>query len=329
MKKISLAILTILLVIMPNVTSMELHASSGKLKSGSICSSGGYTYGNHSDGHWHYAEQRSNGWYPQGESLGYENPCVAFVTPMEEPLVIEESQSYEVAVSPEIYEENIETDTAHKQEEQQNYNQEYVEAVKNTAPIITLGKESYELYNTKMGSLDTKTMISIFDARASDGEDGDLTDKITVDPEVINLYSITNNEKVVLRFNVVDSSGLEDNVEGNLSVIANAAPVITYNKDFKVSRNPKCPSVIEQLGLYVEDKEDGKIDISCDMLTINQNMGTIRIEVVDSGNAVTSETIQYKKSSNRSDDKSWLGLLIVAIIITSSVAYSKNKKKKN
>lgn len=54
---------------------MPVSATSGKLKSASIVSCNGSTYGNHGDGHWHYAVKHDAGWYPDGGSLGYDNPC--------------------------------------------------------------------------------------------------------------------------------------------------------------------------------------------------------------------------------------------------------------
>ncbi len=45
----------------------EVNATSGKLKSATICQdSNGVYYGNHGDGHWHVASSRDSGWYPQG-----------------------------------------------------------------------------------------------------------------------------------------------------------------------------------------------------------------------------------------------------------------------
>ncbi len=57
------------------MTVLPVSATSGKLKGGSIISCGDTYYGHHGDGHWHVAADRGSGWYPQGGSLGYDNPC--------------------------------------------------------------------------------------------------------------------------------------------------------------------------------------------------------------------------------------------------------------
>lgn len=67
--------LVLLIVAVPNA---NILATSGKLKSGSIESCNGKTYGNHGDGHWHYAVKQNSDWYPDGESLGKTNPCEAY-----------------------------------------------------------------------------------------------------------------------------------------------------------------------------------------------------------------------------------------------------------
>lgn len=62
-------------------TILPISATSGKLKGGSIISCGDTYYGHHGDGHWHVAADRGSGWYPQGGSLGYDNPCGGNASP--------------------------------------------------------------------------------------------------------------------------------------------------------------------------------------------------------------------------------------------------------
>lgn len=53
----------------------SINASSGKLRSDSIITCNGVTYGQHSsDNHWHVAVKKSNGYYPDGEAF-FTNPC--------------------------------------------------------------------------------------------------------------------------------------------------------------------------------------------------------------------------------------------------------------
>lgn len=63
----------LLCIIIPN----NVLASSGKLRKDSIVTCNGVTYGKHGTDsvHWHVAEKRDNGWYPQGSAIYYSNPC--------------------------------------------------------------------------------------------------------------------------------------------------------------------------------------------------------------------------------------------------------------
>lgn len=66
----------ILLMTIFVVGSIEVNASSGKLRSDSIKTCGGITYGQHSsDNHWHIAKNTGNGWYPDGAAIYYSDPC--------------------------------------------------------------------------------------------------------------------------------------------------------------------------------------------------------------------------------------------------------------
>ena len=66
----------ILLMTIFVVGSIEVSASSGKLRSASIKTCGGITYGQHSsDNHWHIAKNTDNGWYPDGDAIYYSDPC--------------------------------------------------------------------------------------------------------------------------------------------------------------------------------------------------------------------------------------------------------------
>lgn len=66
----------ILLMTIFVVGSAEVNASSGKLRSASIKTCGGITYGQHSsDDHWHIAKNTDNGWYPDGDAIYYNDLC--------------------------------------------------------------------------------------------------------------------------------------------------------------------------------------------------------------------------------------------------------------
>lgn len=76
MKKYSKTLASICaLGILLTANTISVNATSGKLKSGSIKTCNGVSYGNHGDGHWHRAVRRDSGFYPQGGNLGYTDPC--------------------------------------------------------------------------------------------------------------------------------------------------------------------------------------------------------------------------------------------------------------
>lgn len=79
MKKLKVAFVSMLCFII--LSSSNIVATPGKLKSNSIISCYGTYYGNHGDGHWHVAVKHDSGWYPSGWSLGYDNPCVSNLAP--------------------------------------------------------------------------------------------------------------------------------------------------------------------------------------------------------------------------------------------------------
>lgn len=63
-------------LILSNMIILNVNASSGKLRSSSITSCNGVTYGQHSsDNHWHIAKKTENGYYPEGDAI-YSNPCM-------------------------------------------------------------------------------------------------------------------------------------------------------------------------------------------------------------------------------------------------------------
>ena len=64
-----------LLLILFCVGSVEVNASSGRLRKDSIKTCGGITYGQHSsDNHWHIAELKDGSYYATGNPI-YSDPC--------------------------------------------------------------------------------------------------------------------------------------------------------------------------------------------------------------------------------------------------------------
>ena len=75
MRKTKLVFICIVCIFI--LTSDNIAATPGKLRTNSIISCNGTYYGNHGDGHWHIAVKHASGWYPNGGSLGYDNPCAS------------------------------------------------------------------------------------------------------------------------------------------------------------------------------------------------------------------------------------------------------------
>ncbi len=171
MKRFVCKIVCVLVIFLVNgVFTGEVSATSGKLKSASICQdSNGVYYGNHGDGHWHVASSRDTGWYPQGSSLGNNNPCVAASAP--------------VKVEP--------TNTAPVL----NF------GVENYEIYDTEFKDS---------NINNEEIIKIYGVSASDKEDGDLTNNVNVVFEIggavgdyIILFNVSDSKGVSVSSEVV------------------------------------------------------------------------------------------------------------------------------
>lgn len=72
MKKV-LSLFIIVMFVFCNIKNVD--ATSGFLKSNSIVSCNGVTYGQHGDGHWHVAVKNEDGRYNASGSPIYSNPC--------------------------------------------------------------------------------------------------------------------------------------------------------------------------------------------------------------------------------------------------------------
>lgn len=82
MKKILTVILLLSLFM---VGIVDVNATSGKLRSSSIKTCNGVTYGQHgSDNHWHVAVKRDSGYYPDGSAI-YSDPCSSGSSNIREP----------------------------------------------------------------------------------------------------------------------------------------------------------------------------------------------------------------------------------------------------
>ncbi|CAM4134810.1 hypothetical protein H9L01_02395 [Erysipelothrix inopinata] len=72
-RKIKVSLLAMLMFI---TFGMSIEASGGQISSGNVVSCNGQLYGSHGpDNHWHRASKKGNRYYPDGDNLGYSNPC--------------------------------------------------------------------------------------------------------------------------------------------------------------------------------------------------------------------------------------------------------------
>lgn len=72
-RKIKVSLLAMLMFI---TFGVSIEATGGQISSGNLVSCNGQLYGSHGpDNHWHRAAKKGNRYYPDGDNLGYSNPC--------------------------------------------------------------------------------------------------------------------------------------------------------------------------------------------------------------------------------------------------------------
>lgn len=176
MKKKIIFIVFVLSFMIINIS--DINATSGKLRGDSITTCNGVNYGQHGDGHWHMATQHDSGWYPNGASLGYENPCA-----------VNES------VAP-IVEQNTNTNTPAPV-------QTYVPSSDTSLQAISIGDDSLSIsdnmtYTTTSESIslnvaasDSKTSLTVSDTSALKIGNNEVTITATAEDGTVKYYKVT------------------------------------------------------------------------------------------------------------------------------------------
>jgi len=177
-KKYILGVVALLLLSV-SLSLGHLSATAGKLQSHSICRNGGVTYGWHGDGHWHQAIKHRTGWYPDGDSLGYASPCTSG------------GGSYSASSG---------RSSSYKETEQEV-------KVERSAPKLEAKVTKVEKFFPQLKrELTVADLVALFDVRAMDSEEGDISSKIVIaGAENLVLENRDAHHKIV--FNITNSAG--------------------------------------------------------------------------------------------------------------------------
>ena len=164
----------------------------------------------------------------------------------------------------------------------------------NTAPVITGNA-------LEINGLGSAFDISMLQLKATDKEDGDLTDKIVIEENTVDT-SKAGEYKVVA--SVTDSKGLKTTVEIKVVVkeikddttieggVINNAPVI-YGHDITIDQYSQFD--ISMLEIRCEDKEDGNLDCKVIKNDVNVQVAGVydfTVKVTDSQGASSMKTFK-------------------------------------
>ncbi len=166
----------------------------------------------------------------------------------------------------------------------------------NNIPIITADPEKS---SSVRDVLTEKELIDLFNVKAIDVEDGDITDEVVVDQSKVDYNTLGTYD---VNFYIKDHSGIvgnEDSIDVKLNII-NETPTITLDtpKDVHIWDKQSDADLIKLLNVKALDKEDGDLNSK---LVIDQSkvdydtLGTydVSFSVTDSGglNASADATI--------------------------------------
>jgi len=288
-----------ILIIITAFTTVEINATSGKLKSASICTgSDGVTYGNHGDGHWHVAVKHDSGWYPQGSSLGYDNPCTAQIIYEEpvhqEPQIIYEEPAYQ---EPQIIQEPV-----------------------NNVPILNINKNEITKYHSELSNkLLVNDLIKLFGVIAIDEEDGDISSNIKTNIESVEINNVTETHKII--FEVSDNNGEMVVQEVILNIKERIEPTIVSNTNLIFDEIPDCKKIIENNSFEVKDMDEALISLTCNNIQIDEVEKKIHINVTDKFNMRLREEFSYELN-----EKNGNIMPILLIVLIGGISYFFAKK---
>lgn len=208
----------------------DINATSDKLRGDSITTCNGVNYGQHGDGHWHVATQHDSGWYPNGASLGYENPCATneSVAPIEvqtTPIVDQNSNNTPAPV------------------------QTYVPSSNTSLQAISIGDDSLSIsddmtYTTTSESIslnvvasDSKTALTVSDTSALKIGNNEVTITATAEDGTVKYYKVNvKRDKIkstdnTLKSLTIDSESIEISDTMNVTAKYGSSDVQVYATD--------------------------------------------------------------------------------------------------
>ncbi len=286
----------ILCLFLVNV-NLELYASSGKLRSASICQGpNGIYYGQHSsDNHWHAAVKQSNGWYPNGGIVGG-NPCSSGGSGGSTSGGSGSSNSGSGSSNSGSSSKNSGSTSSNSGS---SYSAPKPKAVEksNEKPVIT----AEELASVKINKIDDfllkEDILKLFSVKVTDKEDGTISnDKIKVSPEKISEDELGDHD-ITISYTDKDGNNVEKEVV--LTIKEDGKPIISNNvvdgvvKINKVDVPKSVDELIELLELEVRDQEDGIMDVTKDNVNLDKEASVLTLSFVDEDGNKVSEDIEY------------------------------------
>jgi hypothetical protein len=252
---------------------LPLGATPGRLKGASICTgANGITYGHHGDGHWHEAAKRSRGWwYPQGDNLGYTNPCNRRPSTG--------SSERTIGAPPK-------REKPPKKAEPKKRQREPTKLEVKTAKV-----ERFFLQIKK--ELSVVELINLFDVKAIDEEEGDLS------PHIITqnnqpLVIANEDKKHEIIFKVLNSGGQVTEQKVELHVKQRNEPTMQQAKLVMYEQTPTCEQVLARDDIIVHDADGNKLPLTCDQIQVDEAKQELIIRAVDRFDIEKKFIVDYK-----------------------------------
>lgn len=289
----------ILCLILVNV-NVEVQASSGKLKSASICQApNGVYYGQHSsDNHWHLAVKKSNGWYAQGGIVSA-NPCSSGGTNTGSGSNGGSTGSSNSGSSHGSNSNGGSTGSSNSSNSNKNNTFTPPASVKsNEKPVIKSKKSELIKTNKIEDYLDSNDILELFDVKVTDKEDGKISnEEIVVKPNKIFKDDIGEQEIII---SYKDKDGNEVKKTLILTIKEDGKPKIKTGIEdefitidsYDVPKN--IDELIEFLNLEVIDEEDGLLDITEKNISIDNEKHILSLTFEDSDGNKVSKDIEYE-----------------------------------
>ncbi len=285
----------ILCLFLVNV-NLEVYASSGKLRSASICQGpNGVYYGQHSsDNHWHAAIKQSNGWYPNGGIVGG-NPCSSGGS------VGSSSGGSSTSSNSGSSNSSSSNSSGSKGSTYNSYASNVttpnVVEKSNEKPVITADLSATVKINEIDDFLLKGDILELFNVEVKDKEDGTIgKDKLKVSPEKISEEDL-GDHNITISYTDTDGNKVEKEVV--LTIKEDGKPVISTNLiDGVLTINkmdiPKTiEEFIELLDLEVRDEEDGVIKVKESNISIDKEKNILTLSFEDTDGNKVSEDIEY------------------------------------